>query len=183
MGSSNIIGNVKLVRYGIGEEESDYRVHVCFVEGYVYVFPTEDANLLIKTFGFVNRPAYQTSQNGKKIKTAKGYPVPVESIKSCGHLQRVKIPNDISEKYPIWKDDREDIKGKQAEKIVEAMCKKGLISVKPEMERTSSDEQKKGQDFKSKPSIWQVKCDYKGGSTGTGNLYIQTEECNPFGLH
>ena len=32
----------------------------------------------------------------------------------------------------------------------------------------------------------QVKCDYRGGPKaygGTGNLYLQVRECNPFGKH
>jgi len=149
----------------------------------VYVFPTEDAIWLIETFGFEKRPAYQMLPDGRKIVTAMGYKVPVESFESCGNLQRIKIPSDIFEENHIWGGDKEDVKGRKAEKIVRAMDKRGLILVRPGLEMVSSDEQIKGKDFKSKPYDWQTKCDYKGGSTGSGNLYIQVEECNPYRLH
>jgi len=85
-------------------------------------------------------------------------------------------------------------KGRKATDLVLQMIKRGLFPL-PALgeEITDQDLQVDGEDivikanaFRYENLVVQVKCDYKGGERdlgGTGNLYLQTAECNPFGIH
>jgi hypothetical protein len=77
-------------------------------------------------------------------------------------------------------------KGQKAVYVVHEMLKRGLIPIKQNIETiTEQDMQISGTDIIVHSNIRiQVKCDWKAGTKelgGTGNLFIQTAECNPFG--
>jgi hypothetical protein len=79
-------------------------------------------------------------------------------------------------------------KGASAEYVVKEMVKRGII---PLVLDTTSDEdydsQLLGSDILVKFADGiQAKCDWRGGHRehgGTGNLFLQTDECNPLGQH
>jgi len=180
MGCSSVTGNIKLIKYGIEDEESDYRIHICYLEGYGYLFARENAIWQIKHFGYDYVPVFSLLKDGSRCISAKGYKVPPMDIDKC---QRIKIPDNISEKNHIWLKDSTTVKGMQAEKIARSMYERGLIIVRTDLNEANVSEQIKGKDFISRSYALQVKCDYKGGLDGTGFLYIQVEECNPYNAH
>ena len=65
-------GNTKLVEYGIHNEGSDIRAHVCVLARRVYVFPTANALACIDAGDYPRRPVY-TQINGVSTVTAEGY--------------------------------------------------------------------------------------------------------------
>jgi hypothetical protein len=178
----DVLGERTLVEYGIQTEESDYRAHVCFAVGIVYVFPTQsgkDAALSGKY------PLRSASQRTLRYATAEGYTVPPEKIKSCVGIE---IPNDLLGSLCPERYDDESTKGEQAVETFRRMCLRGLVSL-PLLasDVTSRQGQIQGKDIviTSDVSV-QVKCDYFGGPKnlgGTGNLFLQVRECNPFGMH
>ncbi|MBA7512964.1 hypothetical protein ES705_04973 [subsurface metagenome] len=173
-------GNIKLVPFGIENEESEYRIHICYLEGYGYLFARENAIWQIHHFPYDNMPVFSSLRDGSKYISARGYKVPPMNIENC---QRIKIPKDISDKNPIWLRDSTTVKGMRAEKIARDMYERGLIIIRPDINEANVNEQIKGKNFISKSYALQVKCDYRGGVDGTGFLYIQVEECNPYNAH
>ncbi len=172
-------GNSRLIEYGIQNEASDFRVHVGYLTQYLYVFPTEAARRYLTTnHGIEVRAA---SQNG--IVTAKGFPVPISHIEG---LVDILIPMDIYLKYPILeKGMLTDTKGKLATSITVDMLERNLIPLPIQVDLTEDKAlQISGTDIiiHSKLRL-QVKCDFKAGHRkyhGTGNVFLQVEECNPY---
>ena len=173
-------GNIKLIKYGIEDEKADYRIHICYLEGYGYFFAIKSVIWQIHHFLYDCVPVFSFLKDGSKYISARGYKVPPLDIDNC---QRIKIPDDISEKNQIWLSDSTTVKGMRAEKIARSMYERGLILIKPDVNEANVNEQINGKDFISKSCALQVKCDYKGGVNGTGFLYIQMEECNPYNAH
>lgn len=173
-------GNTTLVDYGIQNEESDIRAHVCVNTKKVYVFPTSSGQRTIDRGIYKKVPVHT-----KGITTATGYLVPPDDIDG---LEIVDIPNDWMNKVNFKLDESTTRKGNKAVAIVKGLIKHGMFPLGLESkEITDMDMQIKGLDIviDKMPTI-QVKCDYKGGHRhfgGTGNLFLQVSECNPFGQY
>jgi hypothetical protein len=124
----------------------------------------------------------------KNITTAIGYLVPPKSIPGC---HQVIVADNV------WKMSRiatyperghQSEKGRAAVYIVQEALKQGLIPLNvTAKEIADKDMQIAGTDIYVKAGIKiQVKCDYNGGPKaygGTGNLFLQIAECNPFKLY
>lgn len=168
-----------LHKYGIMNEESDYRIHVCFKPGRAYIFRTDAGRFVCESGEFQTRKAYQSGVNGA---TANGYIVPPNKIPGC---EGVKIPSDIISKINCIETDSTSVKGDKAVLCAMTMLERGLfhISIKTSF-INAKDIQRKGVDLivVSRTKI-EVKCDYNGGPGGTGNLYLQIAERNPLGHH
>ncbi len=123
--------------------------------------------------------------NGKcEIKTAIGYRIEPQSLKSC---KGINIPVEMSNKHKIKQFTSLSQKGAMAEYICQEMIEQGLIPIQINIKQVNKKKwQIKGLDLISeKPITIQVKCDYRGGNLdvgGTGYLYIQTHERNPFSI-
>ena len=78
---------MSLVEYGIQNEESHLRVHVCFDVGKIYVFPTKRAAEDCLSGKF---PVAAAKTEG--IVTAKGWLAPIAGIREC---QGIPIPGDV----------------------------------------------------------------------------------------
>lgn len=174
------IGNRSLIRYGIQQEQSDLRAHVCFVAGALYVYPTNAGKATIERRWYPDVPV-----RTRNIITARGYLVPPNDIDGC---LRTEIPDELLARYEIRERDTTTVKGNKALAIVTAMLEDALF---PLPLRSSLIEdmqlQVKGLDVLIAANIRiQVKCDFNGGEKhigGTGNLFLQIAECNPFRRH
>ena len=165
-----------LIPYGIQNEESFIRAHVCPVVGRVYVFETERGRDIIKKKQYRITPAYTGGQ-----KTAEGYLVPPEDIEG---VMEFNIPDDLKRNILELSESTTSIKGRGAVKIVQEMMSRRLLTMPTILEdETSVEAQLRGSDLVvGKDCTVQVKCDWRGGSLrlgGTGNLYLQISELNP----
>lgn len=169
-------GNTSLVEYGIGTEASDMRAHVCVLARRVYIFDTEAARQAIAT-GRFRRVGASTGA----IKTAEGYLVPPTAIPGC---KSIPIPADW---LAIERTDSTTVKGDKAMAVVARLAEQFGLPVPTKLQIvTSHREQIAGIDAVIEPPrrSLQVKCDFEGGNVehgGTGNLFIQVAECNPYG--
>lgn len=174
--------NVTLVDYGIQNEDSDLRAHVCIVAKRVFVFATEHGRAIINQGNYKRVPV-----RTEGLVTAEGYLVPPSHIKGC---QTVNISGPLLEKYNIQQSDHTSDKGKKAVQIVCDLIKMGRLplplKLTPDIIKNLSL-QIKGIDIILMANIKiQVKCDYNGGlgiGGGSGNLFLQVAECNPCGYH
>jgi len=172
-------GNRELVDYGIGNDKSDFRIHVGYKTQHIFVFPTEEGRKALEETSGIRLKNIQIG----KITTAQGYPVPISSIKD---IQEILIPIDIYKKYQIHqKNDDTSIKGIKAIEISVEMLKRGLIKLPLNISTIGEkDLQIKGQDIiVCSKVIIQVKCDFLAGNKnygGTGNIFLQIKECNPY---
>lgn len=171
-------GNTRLIDYGILNEKSDLRAHVCVLGKNVYVFPTASGIDAIMTGKYSSRNVFT-----KNIKTATGYLVPPNDIENC---EVYEIPDKWWRKVSFCETDTTTQKGDKAIRIVKNMIIRGMMpALKLNFkEITEKDLQIEGTDIiiHAKARI-QVKCDYRGGKGGTGNLFLQIQECNPFKNH
>lgn len=124
------------------------------------------------------------SQSG--IKTALGRLIPPSDIPN---LAEYEIPETWARKAESKLGNATtSIKGQIAVSITKDLLKRGIIKL-PLLTTEITDEQMQisGIDILVMATIKvQVKCDWNAGHRslgGTGNLFIQTYECNPFGLH
>lgn len=175
-------GATNLVDYGIQTEQSDLRAHVCVAVGLVYVFRTADA-LRVMQAGIAKglyKPR-QATQPGASGATAQGYAVPVADLSTvpirAQHLIEAQAFNP---------QDSTTDKGRKAVAVVVELLGRGwfpLLSIRAQ-ESADARIQVSGVDLLVSGQ-WriQVKCDFYGGSRpqGTGNLFLQTAERNPFG--
>jgi hypothetical protein len=178
-------GNRELVNHGIQNEESDIRAHVGVYAQKVYVFRTEAGREVIQ-----REPPYRcVPVYTGSIQTAEGYVVPARDIEGCCGYG---IPEDIFAMSGIGQLPEygyQGQKGKAATYIVNQMLKRGLIPIPITV--TEVDDQAmqiRGVDVQARVDIAiQVKCDYRAGQGShprcTGNLFLQTKECNPWGIH
>lgn len=173
-----VVGNTKLIEYGIQTEDSDLRAHVCVTAKKVYVYRTEDGVRLIQSLSDKRKVAVKTGD----YVTAKGYPVKPQEIEN---ITFVPIPDNVWEHVKFSTFDNPTVKGQKAISVVRWMLRRGCFPMLPlhVKEVEDKDMQVKGQDIIISLSLdvkIQVKCDYEGGEGGKwGNLYLQTEECNP----
>jgi hypothetical protein len=170
---------VTMFNFGILQEESDYRVHICFVEGYAYLFKTSAGRDACNSGIFKMRQAFQPGVDGA---TANGYIVPPMKIEGC---KRIQIPTNILQQVNCVEFDKTTAKGNKAVECVRQMFKLGLLPISIETKFIEDkDIQIKGIDIiVIAHTKIEVKCDYKGGVQGTGNLYLQIAERNPLKHH
>lgn len=169
--------NTTLLGYGIQTEASDYRAHVAYKAQRVYVFPTRNGLRAVETGSY----AEKTAKTGS-IETAKGYAVPISHIDG---LSEVLIPLDIHQQFKIESYMPTGEKGRRATFIVASMMKQSLIPLPVIVDYTEDRAlQISGTDIIVGASLHvQVKCDYYAGDRrygGTGNLFLQVAECNPY---
>lgn len=168
-------GNTVLVEYGIQNEQSDLRAHVSVVTGMVYVFPTLAGQTAVATGRYRMVPVYTQG-----IVTARGYLVPPQAIEGC---RKAPIPQQY--KSSIRLTDGTSQKGDKAVVIVLQLLRVGMFPlIAQALPVHAKDLQVSGTDilFAMSGRV-QVKCDYAGGEIkygGTGNLFLQFAECNPF---
>lgn len=175
-----MLGNTRLVDYGIQTEKSDIRAHVCVLAQACYVYETKKALPLAQSNRYHHRSVFTGS-----IKTATGFAVPVVDIPEC---HTVNIPDSWMKKIGFSKYDNPSEKGEKAVKIVSGMVRTGRFPLMFLGCDLVDDEhmQISGTDILislQRDIRIQVKCDYKGGiGMGcTGNLFLQVQECNPLG--
>lgn len=177
----NPSGNRALVPYGIQNEKSDFRAHVGYKTQHIFVFPTSPAQRLLESEHGLNLKSVRIG----KIETARGYPVPLSWIEG---LQSILIPPDIHQRHRIYYKMSTSKKGLLAVEIVVTMLKRGLVPLPINTKIiTNEDLQIQGMDIivHSQLTI-QVKCDFAAGQkklNGTGNLFFQVAECNPYKLY
>jgi hypothetical protein len=167
-----------LFEYGIQTEDSDIRAHVSVANRTIYVFKTASAVAVLTEAA---APLVSATQPGAKGPTAEGWVLPVEKIPD---LRRVRFPS-----WRGWEffDKRlpTSEKGKMAISCVRDAMKRGHF---PFWLDAIEDDRKylqlRGTDLLvfCKKRV-QVKCDYDCGDRplGTGNLFLQKAERNPFG--
>ena len=173
------LGNTELVEYGIQNEDSDLRVHVCPTVRRMYIYSTSAGVAAIET-GKYEKAAANTLVDGAWIKTAEGYLVPPDDIDGCVN---VTIPEWMAAHFS--KDSSTTRKGALATRLVQRFCKEGWFPL-PAGAIPVDDHrmQVSGIDLiiiGDRVKI-QVKCDFRGGPRelgGTGNLFLQVAECNP----
>lgn len=173
-------GNRNLVNYGIQNEGSDFRCHVGYQVQRVYVFPTQSGRIALNT-GLYRKVPVVT--NG--IITAEGYPIPISHIDG---MKEIIIPINTYSKYKITKDQRKNLMGQLATAIVVDMLIANLIplpvALGPEPDKALQID---GCDILINASLKvQVKCDWMAGSKslgGSGNVFLQVAECNPWKQH
>ena len=163
-----------LIKSGIQTENSDIRAHVSVVGKCVYVFQTKNGVKAAR----MSRSIKEGGQPGYRGRTFRGVTVPwrsVEGIKRITH-------NNWSEWGRFSPSLDTSQKGKLAVEFVQCVLKGGAFPFWITAEEDNRREiQISGTDLivDSKIRI-QVKCDYEAGEGGTGNLFLQTAECNPF---
>lgn len=162
--------NSTLYEHGIDADSSDYRVHVCFGEGMVYLYSTAAMRELLLTNPY---RIYESP-------TSRAYIVPVASVPEC---QSVPIPNRWLENLStkVSKSSPTSTKRMWSEMLVRRMFERGHLTLLPTATmETSRAKQLAGHDIRIQLDCTvQVKCDWDGGANGSGNLYIETAECNP----
>ena len=166
----------QLFPYGIQNEKSSIRAHVCVRVGIVYVFETKYGVSAIENGSYPCLPAYTGAQV-----TAMGHIVPPDGIHG---IMGFNIPNDLKNEILPLENSTTSAKGEGATRIVKEMMKRGLLAMPIILEdETSPEAQIEGNDLiVSRDNKIQVKCDWKGGTKtrgGTGNLYLQIAESNP----
>jgi len=168
---------MSLYKHGIEEDESTYRIHVGFQAKVIYVFLTENGR---KAAAELQREKY-AGQPGVSYKTARGKAVPWQQIEGC---IEIPIPSDIHSQVNCRMAQTTSVKGAKAVQVVKEMFLRGLIPISFHVaEVMEQDLQIKGLDMVVKSHVTiQIKCDYRCGSRhlgGTGNIFLQTHECNP----
>lgn len=170
--------------YGIQNEQSDIRTHVCPVARRVYVFPTAEGRRAAESGNWPARWGYQMDVDGP---TAMGYCVPPLAIRRCVALE---VRAEAWEKAAFRRTDDTSEKGKKAVRFVRDMIRSGVFPLPYAIGDCDTDLDKTmqidGDDIvvsvgANRVHI-QVKCDYPGGDAalgGTGNLYLQVAERNP----
>ena len=176
--------NTKLVEWGILKEDSDYRIHVCISSARVYVFRTSRGKQVVDDAKLGKRKYNLLSIRTGEIITAQGYTVPCDDLLP----QHYPIPDDLFENYAISKFEPTSVKGAKATRIVSEMIGRGIILLPVKVREVDDMKaQISGIDLSVNSNVKiQVKCDFLGGHKqyrGTGNLFLQTAECNPWGQH
>lgn len=177
------VGNQVLVPYGIEQEQSDMRAHVSVIGQCVYVYPTEEAIKTIQEGTFRKGQAKQIV-DGREVVTGEGWLIPPKMIARC---RCVDIPALWLDQIKLKKHENETARGYKAVRIVTLLLRNGWfpIFVDPKVVE-GLDMQISGTDILVRGNIRiQVKCDFNAGDRKgcTGNLFIQTAECNPHQKH
>lgn len=175
--------NDTLVRCGIYDEDgSIIRCHVSIKANKVYVFSVDDVRSLDLSKYF----EAGAHQPGIKTATALGRLVPPTDIPN---MAEYPIPEPLATHAKPFEKASTSVKGQIAVSIVKELLKCRVIKLPMTItEITDRQMQISGTDILIMATVKiQVKCDWNAGPKSipgcTGNLYIQTHECNPFGLH
>ena len=185
-------GNTKLVEYGIQNEESDLRAHVCPLAKVVYIYPTASGAEIAQSCldGTANYPLKQVRTG--HIITAEGYIVPWQDI---AQIVEINVPDVTWNHLSLDQIGLTTTqKGQRAARLVKDMINRGvfplsLLQIELDgAEVKDKDIQIQGADIIitiAKQVVVQVKCDLRGGNgcgvnNCTGNLFLQVRECNPF---
>ena len=174
----------KLVAYGIQTDQSDLRVHVCVQSKRAYIFPTRAGKAAIDP---QKHRKVSATQPGVEQITAFGFLVPPDDIPGCTW---VSIPDEWlnHSRLKIERKQSTSVKGDRASLIVTGLVKTGRLPILKNAAKVQAmgehQLQVSGVDLRVTIDI-QVKCDMCGGhreAGGTGNLFLQTQECNPLKL-
>lgn len=157
-----------LVAYGIQTETNVFRAHVSPVSKTIYLFRTQAAMEAIMTGRYPFRSVYT-----RHLVTAEGYLIPPSEIPG---LIEWPIKPELLRYIPIHRNSPTSVKGRLAEFYVAYMLK----DAKPVRNK---EQQYEGHDLLYGNITIQVKCDYYAGDGGTGNLFIQIAEANPYRSH
>lgn len=174
----------QLTKYGIQNEHSDIRVHVCPLARRVYVFPTIEGRRAIEAGLGERRTARQPGVDGI---TADGRRISPFDIRRC---VGVSVCREAWDAVNIRKTDNLSVLGEKAVRLVAGMIRFGLlpfpypigdvnIALEKDLEILGTDIIVQ---LKCGTLFFQIKCDFPGGEKalgGTGFLYIQTAERNP----
>lgn len=179
-------GMRQMPEYGIQNERSHTRAHVCPRVQRVYIYPTENARKLIEGGNLTRKSATQPGVNGKT--TGRGYVVKPDQISGCVCIQ---LPSRTWQHVDIRREQSTSEKGRRAVRLVMGMVKHRMIPMPASADEIQDyDLQVSGADvIVDHPAgryVVQVKCDYNGGPReygGTGNLFLQTWEINPLKRH
>jgi len=187
-----------LIKYGIAEDESDYRIHVGLGGGRVYVFATRAGQEALRS-GRRYTP-FAASQDGVDYVTGLGRRVPWRDVDGC---VQIMMPRDLMMDIRCTKRDSPNVKGREAVRIVLAMFERGILELPPvEISNHHSESppeqndpapdngkahkvhhrglQLKGIDLITDSGLSaQVKCDWNCTRKG---LALQTHEINPHKL-
>lgn len=168
----------RLVAYGIQDEMSHIRAHVCVVAQCVYFFPTKQVRDLVKRKKYRTAKAHQAG-----LLTSRGYLVPPSDIPRC---VKVDIPNRVMKYAQFSERSNTSGKGNSAVMVVMRLLELNLIHKAIGIVEDFAT-QRRGSDVMVYDDYScvhiQVKCDWNGGARtlgGSGNLFIQTHEWNPF---
>lgn len=166
-----------LIEYGIHLEKSDVRAHVSVVNKTIYVFKT---NLGVEAIKRTNHVIVGATQPGFKGVTGAGWLVSPDEIED---LRKLRFHSWVG-----WNEFTEKLstsrKGELAVKCVIKAIEYGKFPFWIDtQEDVRENIQIKGTDIVifCRKKI-QVKCDYRCGEKpeGTGNLFLQKAEINPF---
>jgi len=174
----------QLHEYGIQNEASDIRAHVCPFVRRVYVYPTEEGRRVAISGKWPKRPAFQPGVEGA---TAEGYLVPPLAIPRCVGIE---VREEAWDFTAFCESDDTTMKGKKAVRFVAQMIRAGIFPLPYSVGNLDADPTETMQirgddiivDLGANRVHIQVKCDFKGGDKalgGTGNLYLQVAERNP----
>lgn len=174
------VEGMPLFEYGIFQEDSNIRAHIGVKGRTIFVYRTPVMrDLIIKN----NYSIGHATQKGVNGITGEGWLVPIKDIPD---LREIKWRS-----YPWWESFSEDdptvLKGQKAVKIIIELLRQGRFPlwINDVRESFSSQIQISGTDILIVLNQRiQVKCDYKAGHIpfGSGNLFIQKAELNPFKL-
>jgi hypothetical protein len=170
--------------YGIQNEESDLRAHVCPLVRRVYVYPTEKGRDAVLSGKWPRRFARQPGVVGV---TAEGCCIPPGAIEQCVEVRPRECAWDAVD---LQESESTSVKGAKAVRLVAGMIRAGLLPLPSVLRLIDTDPAKAMQirgddiivDLGASRVHVQVKCDFRGGDKalgGTGNLYLQVSERNP----
>ena len=170
---------MRLTDYGIHNEKSDVRAHVCPVARQIYVFPTTSGVEAIESGRYREVDGFQEGVEGR---TASGFLVPPMDI---AQVVRIGVRRGVWDHIRITASDSLPEKGGKSTRLVATMIYKGMLPI-PGVAYTDPDLDIQGTDILfSAGEVTQhiqVKCDFRGGEKrygGTGNLFLQVAERNP----
>lgn len=167
--------------YGITEEQSDIRAHVSLPGRRAIIYRTADMVALVSARQYREATATQPNVD---YETAKGWLVPLDDIQPQCVLKSTVFP------WAKWNHDAMDC-GQKGDMAV--LCvRSAIISNKFPLWVCGHVTEDKELDIRGTDIIVvarrriQVKYDapsYPKEEGGSGNLFIQTHECNPLKIH
>lgn len=174
--------NVNLVDYGIADEQSDIRAHVTIPGRQIVVFKTADMQTLITQKKYPERKATQPGVKG--LVTGVGVVVPIIDIESYCILKSSIFPWD---KYNYKAMSIVEC-GNAAVTVVKAAIRAnrfplwvcGIVTTDKEIDIQGTDIIVKATRRIQTKHDWGA---YSREDGGTGNVFIQTKECNPLKLY
>lgn len=171
-----------LHEHGIQNESSHVRAHVGVLARSIFVFLTKHGRAACEAVDISEAVAYQP---GVAYPTARGKKVPLDRIRDLRTL-------DLSA-WPVWdkfdKNASTSEKGRRAVSVVLHALRLGAFPFwVSASESQDARIQISGTDIVcANRTLIQVKCDWTAGPRTvpgcSGNLFLQTAELNPLGLH